>query len=79
MTTDGKGDLKDGRPALRNYNHNYEIFYVSYIFYFNNFDREGPRGADVYILLNVATEYSRHYAKNNLYSRWFNCSHVIVT
>jgi hypothetical protein len=37
---------------------------IRYIFYYNNFDRKGPRGADVYILLNVATECSRNYAKN---------------
>jgi hypothetical protein len=50
--------------------------YISYIFYYNNFDREGPRGADVYILLNVATECSRNYAKN--IHRGFNCSRVTV-
>ena len=32
-------------------------------FYYNNFDREGPRGAYLYILLNVATECSRNYEK----------------
>jgi hypothetical protein len=38
---------------------------ITYVyFYYNNFDREGPRGADIYILLNVATECSRNYAKN---------------
>ncbi len=52
-------------------------FYISYIFYYNNFDREGPRGADVYISLNVATECSRNYAKN--IHRGFNCSRATVT
>lgn len=33
------------------------LFLNSIIYiYYNNFDREGPRGADVYILLNVTTE-----------------------
>jgi hypothetical protein len=36
---------------------------------------EGPRGADVYVLLNVATECSRNYAKN--IHRGFNCSRVM--
>ncbi len=46
----------------------------SCIFYYNNFDREGPREANVYILLNVATECSRNYTKN--IHRGFNCSRV---
>jgi hypothetical protein len=28
---------------------------VHYIISYNNFDREGPRGADLYILWSVAT------------------------
>jgi hypothetical protein len=52
------------------------LLYISYIIH-NNFDREGPRGADVYILLNVATECSRNYAKK--IHRGFNCSRVTVT
>jgi hypothetical protein len=35
--------------------HNYEIFTLYYIYFIYSFDGEGPRGADLYILRNVAT------------------------
>jgi hypothetical protein len=44
----------DGRTPLSYCWKGSHILDISYIFYYNNFDREGPRGADVYILLNVA-------------------------
>jgi hypothetical protein len=46
-------------------------------------DREGPRGADFYIVLNVATECSRNYAKNiQLFTGYVNmtsCQIVTIT
>jgi hypothetical protein len=48
-------------------------------FYYNTFDREGPGGADIYILWNVATGWIQHVPKTSAKRLQLSALRVIVT